>query len=216
MMKIYRNTVSDLLWHTLSQLMDFKELDSFRLVGGTSLSLQLGHRESVDIDLFTDSEYSSIDFELIDLHFKKYFNYVDFGFGDNVGMGKSYLIGNSPADTVKVDMFYTDIFQYPISRYENIRLTQLEEIAAMKLDVVGQNGRKKDFWDLHELLNYFSWEEMLGFYEKRYPYGYSKEEITNKLVDFELADSDFDPICLKGKYWELIKLDIEESLEQIS
>ena len=63
--KIHRNTVSDTLWHTLIELMEWEELKSFQLVGGTALSLQIGHRMSVDIDLFTDVEYGSIDFEII-------------------------------------------------------------------------------------------------------------------------------------------------------
>jgi hypothetical protein len=62
-MNIYKNTVSDLLWELLSALMTFDELNSFHLVGGTSLSLLLGHRKSIDIDLFTDAEYGTIDFD---------------------------------------------------------------------------------------------------------------------------------------------------------
>jgi hypothetical protein len=48
--------------HTvLDILMKSPILNSFRLVGGTVLSLQLGHRLSVDIDLFSDALYGSID-----------------------------------------------------------------------------------------------------------------------------------------------------------
>jgi len=36
--------------------------------------------------------------------------------------------------------------------------------------------------------------------------------LLNKLVDFKNADDDYDPRCLKGKYWELIKYDIEEQV----
>jgi hypothetical protein len=43
----------------------------FRLVGGTSLSLQLGHRMSIDIDLFTDADYGSIDFKAIRAFFER-------------------------------------------------------------------------------------------------------------------------------------------------
>lgn len=50
--KLHKETVSNTLWWTLKQLMQIEELLPFRLVGGTSLSLQLGHRISVDIDLF--------------------------------------------------------------------------------------------------------------------------------------------------------------------
>lgn len=81
-MQLYVNTVSNLLWKSLVELMKLNEFDNFRLVGGTSLSLQLGHRKSEDIDLFTDAEYGSIDFhellenfslnEMIDFYIKRY------------------------------------------------------------------------------------------------------------------------------------------------
>ena len=63
---LHKNTVSDNLWASLNKLMKIEELKNFRLVGGTSLSLQIGHRMSVDIDLFTDAPYDSIDFDRID------------------------------------------------------------------------------------------------------------------------------------------------------
>ena len=213
-MNFYKNTVSDLLWELLSALMTFDELNSFRLVGGTSLSLLLGHRKSIDIDLFTDAEYGTIDFDVIDELLLNSFQYVEIGSGGNNSMGKSYFIGNNKDDIVKVDLFYTDPFVFSILDFNGIRLSQLEEITAMKLEIVRHTGRKKDFWDLHELMEYYSLPEMLEFYEKRYPYGYSKDEIVKKLTDFSEADSDFEPICLKNKYWELIKIDFEEKIEK--
>lgn len=63
---LYYNTVNRLLKESLLTLMKAAEFEPFRLVGGTSLSLQLGHRMSVDIDLFTDSPYGSLDFAAID------------------------------------------------------------------------------------------------------------------------------------------------------
>lgn len=213
-MRIYKNTVSSSLWKILSDLMCFETLDTFRLVGGTSLSLLLGHRQSMDIDLFTDEEYGSIDFDHIDDLFLRNFSYVEMGYGGNNSLGKSYYIREKSNECIKVDMFYTDSFIFSPIDIEGIRLARLEEIAAMKLEVIGYNGRKKDFWDLHELRNHFPLKEMLRFYEKRYPYGHSKEDLIKKLSDFGKADFDFDPICLKGKHWELIKLDFEEQVEK--
>jgi len=63
--KLYYNTTSPLLLSILKKLMESKEINPFRLVGGTALSLHRGHRLSVDIDLFADARYSSIDFEAI-------------------------------------------------------------------------------------------------------------------------------------------------------
>lgn len=88
------------------------------------------------------------------------------------------------------------------------------DIIAMKLDVIARGGRQKDFWDIHELLDYFSLGEMLMFYKKRYPYNYTEQEILDKLIDFSTADNDFKPECLRGKHWEIIKLDIIEAIEK--
>ena len=214
-MKIFTNTVSDTLWASLIKLMNIPELDSFRLVGGTSLSLLLGHRISLDIDMFTDVDYGSINFiELLKV-LEKHFKYIDSTDWSNESIGNSCFIGDTPEDTIKLDLFYTDPFVYPVVKYQNIRLSRLEEICAMKLDVIGRGGRKKDFWDIHMLLDTFTIQEMIGFYLLKYPYGFSETELRAQLINFESAEDDFEPICLEGKYWELIKLDIEEALYSI-
>lgn len=62
---LYYNTVTDPLKDSLITLMSSPVFEPFLLVGGTALSLQIGHRVSVDIDLFADAPYGSIDFEKI-------------------------------------------------------------------------------------------------------------------------------------------------------
>ena len=73
---MYWNTVNKTLKDSLLLLMKKEEFASFRLVGGTALSLHLGHRVSVDIDLFTDEPYRSIDFDAIEACLKNSFAYV--------------------------------------------------------------------------------------------------------------------------------------------
>ena len=102
-MVLQKQTVSNTLWNSLVILMEQKELKDFRLVGGTSLSLQLGHRMSVDIDLFTDLPYDSIDFDIIDEFMKTLFPIVQEGFGGNNSMGKTYFVGTSDDDLIKID-----------------------------------------------------------------------------------------------------------------
>ena len=114
MKKIFLNTVSNNLLKTLTQLMQMEELNPFRLVGGTALSLQLGHRVSVDIDLFTDAYYESIDFTAIDNLFKKTFPFTEMLYLGNDSFGKSYYIGNNRNEAVKLDLFYTDSFIRPL------------------------------------------------------------------------------------------------------
>lgn len=213
-MNLYKNTVSQELWDTLSLLMSLDVIKSFNLVGGTALSLQLGHRISTDIDLFSDSEYGSIDFTEIDEALEHHFSYVYFSFSTKNTLGKSYFIGDSENTSIKLDLFYTDRFILPIFDYEGIRISSIQDIIAMKFEIISQQGRKKDFWDIHELLDKFSLDDMYSFYTKRYEYGTSKDDMLKKLIDFEFADNDFDPICLKGKYWEIIKLDIENEVNR--
>lgn len=198
--------------------MDAPEFEQFRLVGGTALSLQLGHRKSVDIDLFTDASYNTIDFSQIEKFLAENAEYIDAGFGlpheIPIGIGKSFLIGENKDNAIKLDIFYTDPFINPPTIKDGIRLATIDEITAMKVDVISRTARKKDFWDIHELLKTHTITQMLALHKRRYPYSHNESEILAHFVDFTEADDDFDPICLLGKYWELIKLDIVEKIEE--
>lgn len=205
---LFYNTTTPLLLQVLTSLMSGREYDDFRLVGGTALSLQLGHRKSADIDLFTDSDYDSVDFDVIVHHLNAHFHYVDAGDYQTIGVGKSIYVGNRKDDCIKLDLCYTDKFIEDILVVDNIRLATVGEIAAMKIDVISRGGRKKDFWDLHEIKDKITLLQMLEFHKKRYPFSHDPELILEKLADFRLADQDFDPVCLRGKHWELIKLDM--------
>ena len=41
----------------LKEVMQIPSLSAYQLVGGTALALQLGHRTSLDLDLFTDTQH---------------------------------------------------------------------------------------------------------------------------------------------------------------
>lgn len=204
---LHYNTVNSLLRDTLYLVMQAEVFRDFRLVGGTSLSLQLGHRLSVDIDLFTDALYGAVDFGAIDLYLQDNFAYIQHS-QLSPAMGKSYLIGADPVHTVKLDVYYTDPFIQPPILSGNIRMASVDEIVAMKLDVVQRTGRKKDFWDIHEIMEDYSLDQMLALHEKRYPYTHDPDLIRQNLTDFRKADGDLNPVCLRGKHWELIKYDL--------
>lgn len=212
---LYWNTVNDVLKSSLLVLMEAEELKEFRLVGGTALSLHLGHRMSVDIDLFTDTPYGSIDFDSIEIFLKKSFSYFDGTFGGNPGMGKSYMIGSEKNNAVKLDIYYSmDPFFQNLLIKDAIRMATVEEIIAMKVDIVQRGGRKKDFWDLHELLAKYSINDMIELHRQRFEWTHDEALILEHFIRFEHADGDFDPLCLKDKYWEFIKEDIEEAVAE--
>lgn len=211
--RLFYNTVTPGLRLILSDLMRQNVFDDFRLVGGTALSLQLGHRQSVDIDLFTDKTYGTADFKVIENYLRSQYPYFEDHAGDLIGMGKSYYLGQNNYDCVKLDVYYTDPFMRPEKRIDGIRMADREDILAMKLEVVSRTGRKKDFWDLHELMETYSLEQMLALHAERNPILHDKELILEKLCHFEAADGDFEPLCLRNKHWELIKLDFLDAVK---
>lgn len=212
--RLHYQTVKPILKSTLERLMQIEEFAPFRLVGGTSLSLRYGHRMSEDIDLFTDAEYRSIDFHKLQDILQQEFPFCKGECGDLVGFGTSYLVGNSKEESVKLDLFYTDPFTCPIEMHDSIRMASVDDIVAMKMEVITNGGRKKDFWDLHLLHNSYSLEDMLSLYEARYPYDASREECLKGLTNFDVADKDPDPICLESKIWQFIKLDFTDWVTQ--
>jgi len=55
---------------------------------------------------------------------------------------------------------------------------------------------------------------MINLHEQRFLYTHDKLLIQQNITNFTEADLDFDPICLKGKYWSFIKEDIIEAVEK--
>lgn len=158
---LHKETVSTLLLNILHRLQSFPELDEFVLVGGTALSLQIGHRRSIDIDLFTTGTFPSE--TLPDFLSENAFSF------HQQSRFKGGLLGH--IDTIKVDFIR---HAYPWIKtpelIEGIRMASLEDIAAMKLNAISGNGtRLKDFVDVAYLSGFMSLNEMMRWYEKKYP-----------------------------------------------
>lgn len=209
---LHWDTVTPLLQQILKNIMQELLFEPFRLVGGTSLSLQMGHRKSVDIDLFAAGPYGSLNFTDIDQWLRRQYTYVSDRQPGPVGMGLSYITGNSPQDAIKLDMFYTDAYIRPATVIEDIRFAHVEDVIAMKIDIVQREARKKDFWDIHALLDNYTVKQMISFHKERYPYTHNKDLIIQNFTNFSQANEDLDPVCLLQKHWEVIRYEIAEAV----
>ena len=208
-------TVTPLLRKVLLQLTNEPLFAPFRLVGGTNLSLRYGHRLSIDIDLFSDSEYQSLDFASFEDYLRSRFSYYDCNDrGSIVGMGRSYYIGNSANDYIKVDLMYADPFICDAEILDKIRMASVDDIVAMKMNIISHEGRKKDFWDIHHLLNYYTLPQMLVLHKKRHEWEHNTDELIYGFTNFSNANEMPDPICLLGKDWDNIKLDLIKTVEE--
>jgi hypothetical protein len=196
---LYKETVEPATLGLLNELLTLNELAQFRLIGGTALSLLLGHRASIDLDLFTDKPF---DFDEISLKLSdKFSSFL-------AKEKKSSRLLFTTINDVKVDFVYTfEPFIYPANNIEGIRLAAIEEIIALKLNAIAGRGAKKDFWDLNELLEKYSFTQMMEYYQKRYPNN-SPMMILKSVTYFLDADQEEDPRCFRKNNWEDIKKNI--------
>jgi len=180
-------------------------LNSFVLVGGTALALQLGNRESIDLDLFSNTDFSSN--ELLSSLLSEYQIVV------NNQLSQTLI---TTINHVKVDFIK---FHYPFIRpfvvIENIRMASIEDIAAMKLDAITGRGSKKDFYDLFFLLQLYSIDELFSFYTEKYPHQ-TTFHVLRCLSYFDDAEIQPNPIVFdKTITWELVKQKIISTIQAL-
>ncbi len=192
---LHKETIETSTLELLKSLQSEPLLASFNLVGGTSLALRLGHRKSVDLDLFSKEDFALQ--EIKELLVNKY----DFKVGYEKGKTLKGFIGKVMVDLIRYD--YPHI--QPIETEDGIRLESLPDIVAMKLSSICDNGsRIKDFIDIAHLSNLYSFEEMLQFYTQKFP---SSNPIvpTKSLVYFDDIIFDEDIVMMQGDFdWKVI------------
>lgn len=202
---LYIQTVEPITLGLLNRLMEDAYLQQFNLVGGTALSLQIGHRKSVDLEMFTQSDFEAA--ELL-----AYLN--DSGYNPDVKhQYKQTLIVE--IDGIKVDFIrFKYAFAQPIRVIDDIRLTQLEDIACMKIDAIAGRGKKKDFCDLYFLLKKFSLKEMMTWYQQMFQHT-TIFHVYKSLTWFEDADLDADLVVFDPKFnWKEAKKSILTAVQQ--
>jgi predicted nucleotidyltransferase component of viral defense system len=167
------------------QTLDF--LKEFYLVGGTALALQLGHRNSIDIDFFSQNDFSTQ--FLINEISKKYEFHISFERENTLLCS----INTTKTDFIKHN---NPFVKDPITE-EGIKFLSKEDIAAMKLNAIVQSGKRlKDFIDIYFLLEHYSVDEMLDFYKQKYPHMNAMIPL-KALGFFDDIDPEMDPPKLR-------------------
>jgi predicted nucleotidyltransferase component of viral defense system len=154
-------TVEPKSFSILKQLMKIAELKDFSLVGGTALSLIYGHRKSVDLDFFSHKTFEN---PVIIKALKKTF--------------KDKLVLEEKQPQFAIFCYVQDVkldfvrHPHPLIRpalnIDDIRMFSTEDIIAMKVQAILGRGKKKDFWDIAELLNHYSISDFINFHKEKY------------------------------------------------
>ena len=143
---LYTNTVDTKTLDLLKRLMALPVLAKFALVGGTNLSLQLGHRLSVDLDIFSNEDF--IADEVLETVIQ---NFSSFELIRSSEKSFSGVLENVKIDIILHKYDYLE----SVKVIDGIRLLSIPDIIPMKLNAMAQRGQKKDFWDIAELLNHY-------------------------------------------------------------
>ena len=178
----------------LRQLQRDPALAGLRLVGGTSLALQIGHRKSEDLDLFGKLKVRGSELEqTLRLH------------GRTQLVSRSRIVETYLVRDVKVDFVdYPYVWLADAVETEGVVLAVETDIAPMKLEAITGRGRKKDFIDLTFLLERYPLDTMLSWYRDKYPQG-SEYLVLRSLVYFNDAEDEPMPVMLKPLDWETAK-----------
>ena len=196
--------------HTLSllkELMQLPALNNFGLVGGTALSLLYGHRMSEDLDIFSAASFENTD--VID-ELKESF-------------GTRFLVEEKPPrfgifcfiDNVKVDIIR---HPHPIIRpmvvKDAVRMFSVEDIIAMKVQAVLGRGKKKDFWDIAELLHHFTVDDFIKIHAEKYSTQNLLITVPQAITYFSDAEESEDPVSHKKQSWESVKKFISKKVSE--
>jgi hypothetical protein len=184
--------------------MDRPELAQFAIVGGTNLALRIGHRRSIDLDLFTSEPFNP---EFLAAALPAVFPNTEVV---SVGGGMLFLyIADVKTDIVSLPYPWIEPFYVE----DGIRFAAMSDVAAMKLAAIARRGVKKDFWDIAALLDYFSLQDMLGFYKTKYQ---SRDtfHLLRSLVYFSDAENQRDPDPLQKITWKQVRKKVETAVRE--
>ena len=193
--------------HTLSLILSLQTKPytrDFLLVGGTALALQLGHRTSTDVDLFTNKRF--------DVPQLLGFLRNDFSIQVRNQMNHALLLN---INSIKTDFVFqpSDLLSTPVE-VENVRMASLIEIGAIKFSAITARGRRRDFIDLYCLMEHFTLPELLDAFLIKYKDA-TLELAIRSLFYFEDADNDLEPKCFFDYSWDKIKSKIKKEASKL-
>lgn len=205
---VHVESVSSATRADLATLKQANILKGFYLAGGTGLALHFGHRESIDLDFFSQDAFneeealstiSSVGTYSLD---KK---------------EKGTLTGRF-GSTLLSFFHYPYTLLEPTTPWENIEIASVLDIACMKLDAAATRGTKKDFIDLYVITHQggYALPDLLAAFERKFAkVSYNLMHIKKSLVYFADAEADPIPKMHTPVDWEEIKKFFEREVPKL-
>lgn len=179
----------------------------FYLAGGTALALRLGHRISLDLDLFSTS--ASLDRqERTEIK-------------TSLAASGPTLVNDEKDGTCHLLLEKTavSLFRYPYKLlsptedWNGLRVASVPDIAAMKLSAVVGRGSRKDFIDLFFIFRQHQPEEIFGWAKRKFPdHPNFALQAGKALVYFGDAEKEPAPRMIKSATWREVKTYFEKEI----
>jgi len=205
-MQLHADTLPKATAAVLEKIKNISNLKDFYLSGGTALSLQLGHRESEDLDFFTKTPF---DPQLLQQKLSQY------------GELKDIMVDEGTLN-VFMDGVKLQFLSYPYNLLEEfipwngINLSGVIDVACTKLITISMRGSKKDFIDLYVILQQMTLKDLFSKLDLKYAKAqYNYPHILKSLVYFEDADVQPMPRMHISLDWEKVKNVIIQEVKKI-
>ena len=194
---IYKGTVKPELIKVAQKPCSIEILNSFRIVGGTGIALQIGHRISIDIDFFSNEKIGK---SIIANSIKENFPEVE--------LTVSTYNVKATINGIRVEIFddWGTPYRQPPVIEENMRIASLQDIAALKLTALTERRQKKDYIDLYFLFKKFDSLALLIDY-KNYEPALSDKSLLFALDEVKTAETNKSemPMMIAEVSWDDIK-----------
>ncbi len=195
-MHFYRETLPKGTQTVLDIIKQIPDIQKFYLTGGTALSLQLGHRESEDLDFFTEADFQP---QILQQKLSSLGSLEDITITD--GTLNCFFQG------VKLQfLHYPYALLEDLIEWNEIYLSSIIDIACTKLVTISMRGSKKDFIDLYMILQKNSLEVVFAKLDEKYQkVQYNAPHILKSLLYFADADQQPMPRMHRSLAWDEVK-----------
>lgn len=173
-----------------------RAFDGFYLAGGTGLALQRGHRLSVDLDLFSESDFAS---SIV----RDRLRGLDGLRNLELAPGTLHL----ELRGVKVSfLHYPYPLLFPLMDFDGLAVADPRDIACMKLDALANRGTRRDFVDLHLLARAYGLQQIFEWFATKYAsVSFNRTHLFKALTYFADAEQDPMPDMLVPMGWAEVR-----------
>ncbi len=192
----HREVITEAVERTLLDLRRISVLTNFYIAGGTGLALHLGHRRSIDLDLFTGESFDP-----------------DTILGKVERLNGLQVLARDP-ETLHLSIGETKVsflaYRYPLlfpcEELSEVKISDPRDIACMKISAIAGRGTKRDFIDLYAVSRLYELDRLLTWFKHKYARAnYSVVHVLKSLTYFEEAETDPMPDMLVNLTWEEVK-----------